>query len=95
LPKLRVTYLSCGEPAPQCAHRRSAEVDSDDDELAAKADFDDDFCGRTVERDARDDAFDFAGLGVALALRDLPREDDVLEVEDREVVIFKFFGGVG
>jgi len=45
LPKLRVTYLSCGEPAPQCAHRRSTEVDSDDDELAAKADFDDDFCG--------------------------------------------------
>jgi hypothetical protein len=25
----------------------------------------------------------------------LPREDDVFEVEDREVVIFKLFGGVG
>ena len=44
LPKLRVTYLSCGEPAPHCAHCRSAEVDSDDDELAADAGFDDDFC---------------------------------------------------
>lgn len=40
LPKLRVTYL-----APQWAHRRSAEVDSDDDELAFEADFDDDFRG--------------------------------------------------
>jgi hypothetical protein len=45
LPKLRVTYLSCGEAAPQCAHWLSAEVDSDDDELAAEADFDDDFRG--------------------------------------------------
>ena len=45
LPKLRVTTLSCGEAAPQWAHWRSAEVDSDDDELAAGTDFDDDFCG--------------------------------------------------
>lgn len=45
LPKLRVTYLSCGEFAPQCAQSCSAEIDSDDNELAAEADFDDDFCG--------------------------------------------------
>lgn len=45
LPKLGVTYFSCGELTPQRAHRCSAEVDSDDNELAAEADFDDDFCG--------------------------------------------------
>jgi hypothetical protein len=94
LPKLRVTYFSCGEPAPQCVHCRSAEVDSDDDELAAEAGIDDDFCGRAVERDARNGALDFADLDVTLTLRDLPREDDVLEVEDGEVVIFQLFSGV-
>ena len=31
-----------------------------------------------VESDAGDDDFAFTGLGVALALRDLPGEDDVL-----------------
>ena len=51
-------------------------------ERLTAADFDDDFCGRAVERDARNDALDFAGLGVALTLLDLPREDDVLDVED-------------
>ena len=82
LPKLRVTYFSCGDPPPQRAHCRSAEIDSDDDEPAAKADFDDDFGGRAIEGDARDDALDVARLGVALALFDLSCEDDVLEVED-------------
>lgn len=88
LPKLRVT-LSCSEPAPPCAHCRSAEVGSDDDKLAAEADFDDDFRDRAVERDAGDDALDFAGFDIALAVRDLPSEDEVFEIEDREVVIFK------
>ena len=95
LPKLRVTYFSCGELAPQCAQCRSAEVGSDDDELAAEAAFDDDLCGGAGERDAGDDALDFAGFDVALTLRDLPREDDVFEIEDGEVVIFKLFGGMG
>jgi hypothetical protein len=45
LPKLRVRYLSCGEPASHCAHCRSAEENSDDDELAAEADLGDDYCG--------------------------------------------------
>lgn len=48
-----------------------------------------------IERDAGDNDFTFAGLVVALALRDLPREDDVFEIENGEVVIFKFLGGVG
>lgn len=47
------------------------------------------------ERDAGDDDFAFTGLGVALAFRDFPREDDVLEIKDGEVVIVKFLGGVG
>ncbi len=64
LPKLRVTYLSCGEPPPQCAHCVSADIDSDDEELSAEADFEDDFCARPVERVARDDALDFARFGV-------------------------------
>ena len=87
MPKLRVTCLSCNGPPPQSAHRCSAEEDSDDDELAGEADFDDDFGARAVERDARDDALGFSSLGVALALFDLPGKDDVLEVEDGEVVI--------
>jgi len=37
----------------------------------------------------------FAGRSVALTLDDLSREDDALEVEDVEVVIFKFVRGVG
>ena len=47
-----------------------------------------------VESDAGDDEFAFTGLGVALALRDLPREDDAFEIKDGEVVIFKFLSSV-
>lgn len=82
MPKLRVTNLSCGDSAPQCAHWRSDEIDSDDDEAADETGFDDSFRCGSAERDARDNAFDLAGLGVALALNDLPREDDVFEIED-------------
>ena len=93
-PKLRVTCFSCNAPLPQCAHLCSTEVGSDDDKFAGEADFDDGFGRSPVERDAGDDAFDFAGLGVALALDDLARKDDVFEVEDCEVVIVKLFGCV-
>jgi len=48
-----------------------------------------------VESDTGDDEFAFTGLGVALALRDLLREDDTFEIKDGEVVIFKLLGGVG
>lgn len=87
LPKLRVTYSSCGPVAPQCARLRSALVDSEDEELANDADLDDGFCPRAIERAAVDDVLDLAGLDVALALADLLCEDDVLEVEDGEFVI--------
>lgn len=42
-----------------------------------------------------DDVLDFARAAVALVLDDFAREDDVFEVEDGEVVIFKFVRGVG
>ena len=95
MPKLRVTCLSWIAPLPQCAHWCSSEVDSDDDELAREADFDDGFGCCAVERNASDDTLDFSRLGVALAFDDFAREDDVFEVKDVEVVIFKFFGCVG
>ena len=95
LPKLRVTCFSCTSALPQWAQRCSTGVDSDDDELAGEADLDDCFGDRPVERDTGDDTFDFAGSRVALPLGDLPCEDDVFEIEDREVVIFEFFGGMG
>ncbi|MDP1525233.1 MAG: hypothetical protein Q8M20_05450 [Rhodocyclaceae bacterium] len=46
-----------------------------------------------VKSDAGDDDFAFAGLGVALTFRDLSREDDIFEIKDGEVVIFKLLGG--
>ncbi len=47
-----------------------------------------------MEREAAHDTLNLTALAVALALNDLPREDDVFEIENREVVIFKFFGGM-
>ena len=41
------------------------------------------------------DVFDFARSGIALPRGDLAREDDVFEVEDSKVVIFKLFSGAG
>lgn len=38
-----------------------------------------------------DDALDFTGAAIPLSFDDLAREEDAFEVEDREVVIFKFF----
>jgi hypothetical protein len=42
-----------------------------------------------------DDVLGFTGFTVSLSLNDLPCEDDVFEVEDCEVFIFKFVCGVG
>ena len=92
MPKLRVTCLSWIAPLPQCAHCCSSEVDSDNDELASEADFDEGFGCCAVERKASDDTLDFSRLGVALAFADFAREDDVFEAADIKIVIFKFFG---
>ena len=51
--------------------------------------------GRAFARAALDDALDVACGAVALALDELPRENDIFEVEDGEVVVFKFVRGVG
>ena len=80
---------------PQWAHALSADVDSDDDELATVTDFGNDFAGIARERGALDDVLGFAGRAVSLTLDDLPGKDDVLKIEDGEVVIFKFVCGVG
>ena len=80
---------------PQWAQCPSTEVDGDDDELGAEADFDNGFCGRAVERDAGNDALRFSRLGIALAPDDFAGKDDIFEVKDTEVVIFKLFGCVG
>ena len=95
LPKLRVTRLSCKEALPQLAQPVSTKVDRDDKELSRGADFDDGLGGRPVERDAADGAFDLTCTDVPLALEDLSREDDVLEIKDGEVVIVKFLSRVG
>ncbi len=95
VPKLRVTYFSCTLPLPQVAQAASTEVDGDDDKPASGTDFDDDFAGFTVECGTLDNVLDFPGCTVSLGLRDLAREDDVLEVKDGEVFIIEFVGGVG
>jgi len=94
LPKLRVTCFTCTEELPQWAQRWSEDIGRDDDKFAGDADFDDDLRRLAVEGDAGDNDFALAGLGVTLTFRDLPREDDVFEIKDGEVVIFKLLGGM-
>jgi hypothetical protein len=93
-PKLRVRYFVWTFLLLQRAHPLSTDVDSDDDKLAAAADLGDDFAGSAFERGALNDVLCFTGRTVSLAFDDLPREDDVLKVEDEEVVIFKFVRGM-
>ena len=71
------------------------DIDGDDEELTGVGNFGDNFGGCSVERATLDDVLRFAGAAIALALDDLAREEDVFEVEDGEVVIFKFVRGVG
>jgi hypothetical protein len=73
----------------------SDDIDSDDEEPARVADFGDDLGGRPVEGATLDNVLRFAGVAIALALDDLAREDDVFEIKDGEVVIFKFVRGAG
>ncbi len=57
--------------------------------------FDDDLSGCSIKGSALDDVLRFAGAAITLALDDLAREDDVFEIKDGEVVIFKFVRGMG
>ena len=94
LPKVRVTLRSCGPTRPQEAHGSADKVDGDDEERPFGTELDDRFSFPAVERTPPDDALDFASRGVSLPLDNVAREDNVFEVEDREVVIFKFFSSV-
>ena len=71
------------------------DIDGDDEEPTRLANFCDDFSGSAVKGPALDDVLRFAGAAITLSFDDLAREDDVFEVKDREVVIFKFVRGVG
>ena len=94
LPKVRVTRLSCTPVRPQEAQRCLDEVNRDDVERAREANLDDDFGRTPIKAVPLDEDFGFACLAIPLALDGAASEDDVFEIEDREVVIFQFFSGV-
>ena len=71
------------------------DIDGDDEEPTRVANFCDDFSGSATEGPTLDDVLRFAGAAITLSFDDLAREDDVFEVKDREVVIFKFIRSVG
>ena len=79
---------------PHETQRFLDEVDRDDVERAGRANLDDRFGFAPVKGTPPDDDFGFARLAVLLAPDDASSEDDVFEIEDCEVVIFQFFGGV-
>ena len=59
------------------------------------ADFCNNFGDDAFKGVALDDVLRFSSVAVTLALGDLPREDDVFEVKDREAVIFEFICCMG
>lgn len=67
------------------------KVDGNDEESADLAEFDGSFCLLAFNRAAADNELDLSRSSVALALGDFACEDNVFEIEDREVVIVKFF----
>ena len=89
-PKLRVTSRRCTPSRPHAAQRGLGAVDGDGEEITVRGDLNDCFRWDAVERIALDDILDFARLPVALVLDDRAREDNVFEIEDGEIVIFKF-----
>ena len=95
-PKLRVTVRSSAPGSPHATQTEPGldTVDGDDEEGASKVELDDRFGFDAFKRGTADDELDFACLSVALAGNDFAREEDIFEVEDREVVIVKFFRGV-
>ena len=94
LPKVRATRRSCTPARPHAAQRGLDDVDRDEVEDASEADFDDRFSLPSIEGAPPDNDLAFARFAILLALSDAAGEDDVFEIEDREIVIFQFFGGV-
>ena len=64
------------------------KVDGNDEESADLAEFDDSFCLLAFNRAAADNELDLSRSSVALAPGDFACEDNVFEIEDREIVIF-------
>jgi len=89
-PKLRVTSLRCTPVRLHAAQRGLVAVDGEGEEVAIRSDLNDGFRWDAAEGVASDHVFDFPRLPVALALNDCAREDNVFEIEDGEVIIFKF-----
>lgn len=93
-PKLRVTSCRCTPIRLHAAQRDLVAVDCEGEEITVRGDLDGRFCWSTAEGVASDDIFDFPRLPVALALDDCAREENVFEIKDGEIVIFKFLRGV-
>lgn len=93
-PKLRVTLRNCTPSRPHEAQRALDKVDRDDEEVTKRAELDDCFGPEPVNRDAADDELALVRFAVALTLDDFAAEKDVFEIEDRKVVIVKFFDGM-
>ena len=74
--------------------RSSDKVDRDDEETAERAELDDCLGLESADCGAADDELALVGLAVALALDDFAGEKDVFEIEDRKVVMIKFFYSV-
>ena len=93
-PKLRVTLLTSVPSRPHATQSELGTIDRDDEERTGESELDDCFGFGAVERDTVDNELCFVRPSVALSFNDLAREDDVFEVEYREIVIVKFFGSV-
>jgi hypothetical protein len=93
-PELRVTLRSCTPGWPHEAQTISDKVDRDDEEIAERAELDDCLGLESADCGAADDELALVRLAVALALDDFAGEKDVFEIEDRKVVIVKFFYSV-
>ncbi len=89
-PKLRVTSRRCTPVRLHEAQRGLVTVDGEGEEIAVRGDLNGGFRWDTAECVASDDIFDLPRLPVALAFDDCACEDNVFEIEDGEIVIFKF-----
>ena len=93
-PKVRVTRRDWTPERPHDAQSELGMIDSDEEERARWADFDNRLGGGTFEGEAVDDDLRFAGAAISLALDDVSGEDDVFKVKDREIVILKLISSV-
>lgn len=91
VPKLRVTRRNWTPGRAQEAHSASDEIDRNDKERPRVTDLDDRLGSPAVGCRAADDEFRFARRAVFLPFDDGAGEDEAFDIEDREIVIFKFF----